>query len=111
MYKGIVMEQHEDYMIVMSRDGLFQMALPMKNVKLGSEVYYQPLPNQKKVKASLLDNFRRYISVEAGVMTLVFLVALLVIPMYFTVGSSSPYAYVNVDINPSIQIELDNVIH
>jgi len=107
VYKGIVMEQHEDYMIVMSRDGLFQKALPIKNVKLGSEVYYHPLPYHKKVKTYYLDNFRRFISVPVGVLTLVFLVILLVIPMYFTVGSSSPYAYVNVDINPSIQIELD----
>lgn len=104
MKKGILMERHQDYMVMMRRDGLFQKALPVENVTIGSEIHYHPLSPQKQMTAGRLKSFLRR---SASAFALVCLIILVILPVYFAYSSSQTYAYVTIDINPSIKMELN----
>jgi len=103
--KGIVMEQHPHYTIIMTKDGLFQKAVPIKDVPVGCEVYYHPLVQKKT--PSFFFQFKRFVSVPTAVLAMMCLIILLSLPIYFSTTTSKTYAYVNVDINPSVEMELN----
>src|SRR5690625_603887 len=99
------MEQHPHYTIIMTKDGLFQKAVPIKDVPVGCEVYYHPLVQKKT--PSFFFQFKRFVSVPTAVLAMMCLIILLSLPIYFSTTTSKTYAYVNVDINPSVEMELN----
>ncbi|WP_077324946.1 anti-sigma factor domain-containing protein [Virgibacillus siamensis] len=103
MKKGIVMEKHRRYMIVMQSDGVFQKAPPMDKVAVGSEVTFEPLRARKR---SYFYANNRNFSLKPVAMLCVLL--LLLVPVYFMMGVNKTYAYVSIDINPSIELEIND---
>jgi len=100
------MEQHPQYTIVMTDDGLFQKALPIKDAQIGREVVYHPLI--KRETPSFFFKIKRFVTVPTAVLAMICLIVLLGLPMYLSTGSSKTYAYINVDINPSVEMKLNN---
>ena len=107
MKKGIVLEHHRNYSIILTRDGSFEKVVVLeKNAAVGVEVSYKPYKGQ-------LFSLKR-INVPIKTLSMVCIVLLLLLPLYFLVGKQKTYAYVTVDINPSIEMEIDkdfNVRH
>lgn len=100
------MEKHRKFTIVVTSDGNFQKVKPIKEADIGSEVSFEKLtekqsgllffPSRKKNSSPPL----RYIAIAC-------MVLLLVMPFYFLSGENKTYAYVNLDINPSLEIEIN----
>ncbi|ALX48738.1 anti-sigma factor domain-containing protein [Lentibacillus amyloliquefaciens] len=106
MKKGIVMEKHRNYIIVMRRDGTFQKARPLENVSIGMEVNYQPLSAQRPKMFHYINNKKR--GAFAAVMACLML---LFVPFYFMTDKDKTYAYVNITINPNLELEIDNQLN
>lgn len=103
MRKGIVMEQKKGYTIVMTHDGNFHRALRLHEAEVGMEVHFQAISNSKHLRpVGWLSNIVPW---KAGIMALVLVLACL--PFYIKYGSSQAYAYVNIDINPSLELKLN----
>ncbi|WP_087973387.1 anti-sigma-I factor RsgI family protein [Oceanobacillus rekensis] len=107
MKKGIVLEHHRKYSIILTRDGSFKKVVVLdENVAVGEEVSYKPYKG-------LLFSLKR-INVPFKTLSMVCIVLLVLLPLYFFVGKKETYAYITVDINPSIEMEIDeefNVQH
>lgn len=95
------MEQHRNFTIMMTSDGLFEKAYPIKNALIGYEVEYEPMI-QKQWLAVLKEKF---FTMRVAALACVFLIALL--PLYMWTNHNSTYAYVDIDINPSIELEIN----
>ncbi|SFA80775.1 hypothetical protein SAMN04488072_10224 [Lentibacillus halodurans] len=104
MKKGIVMEKHRNYIIVMRKDGAFQKAIPLDNAAVGMEVSYQPI-NGKHRPLSHYITGKKYFWFQA---TAFACILLLLIPIYFMMDGDETYAYVNITINPSLELEIDD---
>lgn len=105
MKKGIILEQKKDYTVVLTKDGLFQKASPILHADIGAEVDYEPLPRKESFLGSQIRKKRVHMVAIAC------LLLVLAIPLYFMIGEDSTYAYVNVDINPSIELEVDKQLY
>ena len=103
MQKGIVFETTNAYSIFLTSDGLFEKGIPLNSsVQIGEEVYFRPYQNikQRKMKDSYRSQWMTpLLSVVA---TIVFLFSVL-LP-----AQSSVSAYVQIDINPSIELGINN---
>lgn len=104
MQKGIVMEKHRDYIIVMRRDGAFQKAQPLENSVVGTEVSYQPLAGKKHPVLHYINKKK------AGMFQIAVIacILLLMMPVYFMMDRDKTYAYVNISINPNMELEIDD---
>lgn len=105
MSNGIVMEKHRKYSIVMTTDGGFYKVKPAKGVSLGTEVSYEVSVS----KASGLLFFRSHRSVTY--IAIACLVLLFTMPFYLLTEQSKTYAYVHLDINPSLEIGVDKELY
>ncbi|WP_174616173.1 anti-sigma-I factor RsgI family protein [Virgibacillus ihumii] len=101
MKKGIVMEKHRRYTIVMQHDGGFHKAPPM-DVTVGSEISFKPFPAKKR-----FDFYVRNKKIPMRPVAMLCVLLLLLVPVYFTMGVNKTYAYVSIDINPSIELEIN----
>ncbi|UJL47534.1 hypothetical protein KFZ58_06605 [Virgibacillus sp. NKC19-16] len=97
MKKGIVMEQHRRYTIIMTREGTFQKTIPIKDAAIGAEVSYKGF----KTGAPTV------ITVQTRLLVIVPVLVLLLVPFYLAMDKNETYAYVNVDVNPSIELVID----
>ncbi|SFG45861.1 Anti-sigma factor N-terminus, partial [Halobacillus alkaliphilus] len=104
MRKGIVMEQKKGYTIVMTHDGNFHRALRLYEAEVGMEVHFQAISNNKHLRP--LGWLSNIVPWKAGIIALVLVLACL--PFYVKYGSSQAYAYVNIDINPSLELKLND---
>ena len=99
MRKGIVMEKHRNFVIVLTADGSFEKAVPYNDqASIGEEVYfdkYIPKVRSRKIKIWRM----RFIS-----LCLMFTLGIFTV-LYFT-DEDQTYAYVNIDINPSIELKV-----
>ncbi|MCA0969740.1 anti-sigma factor domain-containing protein [Halobacillus litoralis] len=96
------MEQSKHHTIVMTSDGQFHRAERLKNAEIGMEVQFTAIAEKRYFFTKLVRDHRMKMAVAA----LVFLVA--VMPVFSWYGSNQAYAYVNLDINPSVQMELND---
>lgn len=109
MNKGLVMEKHRNYMIVLTPDGLFQKAVPTERAEIGEEVDFEPLTSKKRNW-----NIRSLgkIGMPVGLAAVAVVLLLIAIPAYFMPAKDIPtYAYVSIDINPSIELQVDKEMH
>ncbi len=97
------MERHRHYMIVMDKDGMFHKAEPVASAEVGAEVEYKPLQNGRFHHFLLTGRHTKI-----AVMTV--LVMLISFPLYAWFDGDKVYAYVNVDINPSVEMEVDEAM-
>ncbi|WP_427338252.1 anti-sigma factor domain-containing protein [Caloranaerobacter sp. DY30410] len=90
--KGIVMEIHKDKVIVLTKDGNFlEVSKDNRTLDIGQEII---INNNKRLKGRII---RRFVSVAAAFI-------LLITTGYGVYGYYTPYGYINVDINPSVEI-------
>jgi hypothetical protein len=101
--KGIVMEQQKEYMVVMTRDGKFYRAEKLEQAEVGMEVYFK-IADEKKV-LHLWTQVLRNNHTKLAVVAIVFLMMLF--PVFSWYGNNQAYAYMNIDINPSVELELN----
>ncbi|MBP1970153.1 hypothetical protein J2Z83_002269 [Virgibacillus natechei] len=108
MKKGIVMEQHRHYTIIMTKEGMFQKAMPIQRTVIGAEVSYTLLNKKKKlfIFANPMKQMKQG-NVPTQLLVTVCLFVFLFVPLYLMMGENETYAYVNVEINPSIELEVD----
>lgn len=99
------MEENRTFMIVMTPDGLFQKAALIENATIGSEVYYKPV--ELPISHSFLSRVKGFMTMPKSIFLTICLLLVLVSPFFFIPGDSKTYAYVSVDINPSLSIEID----
>src|SRR5699024_3808075 len=107
--KGIVMKKHRRYMIVMTRKGVFQKATPIEHSLIGDEVYFQPIHSKKWLAFFFYPSKNKRASV--GLLATVCMLLLIAMPFYFIMGKEETYAYVNIDINPSVELKVDHMLH
>lgn len=99
--RGIVFETTSSYSIFFTEDGVFEKGIPLKSsVQIGEETFYQPYLNTREKKVSF--NPAWTAPILSVVATLVLLLSVL-LP-----GQSTVSAYVQIDINPSIELGIDN---
>ncbi|WP_069649838.1 anti-sigma factor domain-containing protein [Caloranaerobacter ferrireducens] len=90
--KGIVMEIHKDKVIVLAKDGSFlEVNRGNRTLDIGQEIM---IDTNKKLRRQII---RRFVSVAAAFI-------LLLTTGYGVYGYYTPYGYINVDINPSVEI-------
>ncbi|WP_062512801.1 anti-sigma factor domain-containing protein [Halobacillus sp. KGW1] len=104
MRKGIVMEQSKRYMIVMTKDGQFHRAHKMAGAEIGMEVQFSVVEPRKGMV--LWSCVKRHNHMKVAIFAIIFLLALF--PAYSWYGSNQAYAYMNIDINPSVELELND---
>ncbi|WP_430787901.1 anti-sigma factor domain-containing protein [Virgibacillus flavescens] len=109
MSKGIVMEKHRKFTIVVASDGSFQKVKPIKDAEIGAEVSYETLT--EKQGGLLFFPTRKKNSVPIRYIAIACMVLLFVMPFYFFSGDNKTYAYVNLDINPSVEIEINEELN
>ncbi|WP_068675668.1 anti-sigma factor domain-containing protein [Oceanobacillus sp. Castelsardo] len=103
MKKGIILEQHRKYTILMTKDGAFEKGkVFIKDAKIGEEVAFKPI-RQKKFLFLSKHNKRHF---PARILTIACIILICFLPFYFFPNDKT-YAYVTIDINPSIELEVD----
>lgn len=104
MNKGIIMEVKSDYAVIMSDSGCMEKISKKKNMNIGQKIYYF---DEDVIKVNNIINFRN----RSFMKTMTSLAALILIAFTFFYQMSfrqQAYAIVSLDINPSIQIEVDS---
>lgn len=98
--RGIVFETTSSYSIFFTEDGVFEKGIPLSaSVEIGDEAFYKPLLNKRSYKTTFNSSW------TAPVLSMV---ATLVLLFSILLPSQSPVsAYVQIDINPSVELGLD----
>ncbi|WP_100011365.1 anti-sigma factor domain-containing protein [Lentibacillus sediminis] len=103
MKKGIVMEKHRRYTVIMTKEGAFLKSEPIKHADIGVEVRYQPLRSKKGMLLYVPSGKKLSIPILA----IACLLICLILPVYTAPANSKTYAYVNVELNPSVELQVD----
>ncbi|MEK4300976.1 hypothetical protein MKY30_16575 [Oceanobacillus sp. FSL W8-0428] len=105
MKKGIVMEIHRKYAILLSKNGSFEKGIILtENAEIGDEVIFQPVYEKFEWKRCW---GKSHITVR---LSAIFILALLLFgfPLFKTgLSDTETHAYVAIDINPSLELELN----
>lgn len=102
MRNGIIMEEHKRYYIVMTRDGEFLKVKKIKEYQIGEEISFT---TSQEEKASL---GRKLFARKIPQFSMALVLLLAVIPLLTNLNTGKAYAYVTVDINPSIEMSIDD---
>jgi hypothetical protein len=99
--KGIILEQHRKYTVILTKDGEFRKMNPIRDAEIGMEVTLDAAPKRKWGK-------QRFIPVSILAAACMFFLLFQMVP-----AKSETYAYVVVDINPSLELEVteDMTVH
>lgn len=104
MNKGIIMEVKPNYAIIMNDDGVMEKILKKKNMNVGQKVFYF---EEDVIKISNVIKYGNTSFMKTiGVLAALFLMAFTF--FYQLSFQEQAYAVVSLDINPSIQIEVDS---
>ncbi|MGN0144187.1 MAG: anti-sigma factor domain-containing protein [Clostridium sp.] len=104
MNKGLIMELKKDYAIVLNDDGGMEKILIKPGMSVGQKIFYF---EEDIVKASAERSFKYNNSFMKSLGSIAALF-LLVFTFFYNYSFNKTYAIVSLDINPSIQIEVDN---
>lgn len=102
MRNGIIMEEHKRYYIVMTRDGEFLKVKKIKEYQIGEEISFT---TSQEEKANL---GRKLFARKIPQFSMALVLLLVVIPLLTNLNIGKAYAYVTVDINPSIEMSIDD---
>ncbi len=101
------MEKHSRYIIIMTKEGIFKKAASVENVEIGDEVYFKPIASEK----SFFLYFKKQVKSPVRIVAMVCMLLLVVMPLYFIMGKNKTYAYINLEINPSVELIIDESLH
>ncbi|UOQ46744.1 hypothetical protein MUN88_11595 [Gracilibacillus caseinilyticus] len=101
MKKGIVVEHRSRYTIVMDKHGVFHKAVPIKQIEIGMETFFHE-------KKSFWHQFCMFFKGSNWKIVPMALICLLLLsPLYILVTEDQAYAVVSIDINPSLNVTID----
>ncbi|MBO8157700.1 MAG: anti-sigma factor domain-containing protein [Bacillaceae bacterium] len=105
MKKGIVMEKKDQYVVVMSHDGTFYKAKPIPGCDIGEEIQFEPIIEPVSTRSAGPSLFHTFFNKRLIAAVAVLLLALF--PVFSWYSSTKAYAYVSIDINPSIEMTVN----
>lgn len=95
MNKGIILEKHRHYMVLLTSDGTFQKGIvAKKNAMIGEEVEFKPCKKQFFFKMDRTD--RRFV-IKLGSVTI--LVALFIFSTFYFIGSRNDFIEEEIDLD------------
>lgn len=106
MFKGIVMEIKDDYVIIMKEDGTLVRIKNKDDLKVGKSIFFFEEDIYIKKETAKVIPFRKYI-VPLGAIAALFIILINPIMNMFSTKMNNVYAVLTFDINPSIEFELD----
>lgn len=106
MFKGIVMEIKDDYVIIMKEDGTLVRIKNKDDLKVGKSIFFFEEDIYMKKETAKVIPFRKYI-VPLGAIAALFIILINPIMNMFSTKMNNVYAVLTFDINPSIEFELD----
>jgi hypothetical protein len=99
--KGIVLEVHEEHITILTPEGEFLKSRKQKGqVDLGEEIVFFPIHRAEKERKGKLSSIFRAKWAVISVLTAI----ILAFSLYPKYASNQVYAYVSVDINPSVEL-------
>lgn len=100
-FKGIIMEMKEDYLIVMKNDGDIVRVKNKDGANVGDTIIF--------LEEDICENKKEKKSKNKAIITIISAVASIIILIIPIIQNNihKPYALVSLDINPSIEIELN----
>ncbi|RAK23083.1 anti-sigma factor-like protein [Anoxybacillus vitaminiphilus] len=101
MRKGIVLEVDEDFVTLLTPEGEFIQVKKEGAYQIGEEIGKLPMQRQRMKKT-----FFRFSSFKIALTSMV-AVCLLIFAMFSSSTSNKVYAYLSIDINPSIEIAVN----
>ncbi|MDC3417684.1 anti-sigma factor domain-containing protein [Aquibacillus salsiterrae] len=101
MNRGIVVKQHKRYTVIMDQQGQFHKAAPIEDVAIGVETSFTPKQISRYQSVIAQSFFQRKVVAIAVILLLA------IFPVYSMFNQNSVYAYVNIDINPSVELAID----
>ncbi|WP_417897159.1 anti-sigma factor domain-containing protein [Bacillus haimaensis] len=103
MKKGIVLEVHDDYVTMLTPDGEFLKSRKQKGqVDIGEEIIFFPLHRDAAEKRKLTSFFK----MKWAIVTML-TAAVLFMSFYPKYVNNQVYAYVSLDVNPSLELGLN----
>lgn len=106
MFKGIVMEIKDDYVIVMKEDGILARIKNKDGLNIGASIFFFEEDIYIKKETAKVIPFRKYM-VPLGAIAALFIILINPIMNMFSTRINNVYAVLTFDINPSIEFELD----
>lgn len=106
MFKGIVMEIKDDYVIIMKEDGTLVRIKNKDGLKVGKSIFFFEEDIYIKKDTAKVIPFRKYIVPLVAIAALFIILIGPIMNMYST-RINNVYAVLTFDINPSIEFELD----
>lgn len=106
MFKGIVMEIKDDYVIIMKEDGTLVRIKNKDGLKVGKSIFFFEEDIYIKKATAKVIPFRKYI-VPLGAIAALFIILIGPIMNMYSTRINNVYAVLTFDINPSIEFELD----
>jgi hypothetical protein len=99
--KGIVLEVHDEHVTILTPEGEFLKSRKQKGqVDLGEEIVFFPLHRAEKERKGKLSSIFRAKWAVISVLTAI----ILAFSLYPKYTSNQVYAYVSVDVNPSVEL-------
>lgn len=103
MNKGIIMELKKNYAIVLNDEGIMDKIIAKENMKVGQKIFY--FENDIiKTTTNKVHRYNNFIKTFGSIAALF----LIVFTFFHIMKPEEAYAVVSLDINPSIQIEVDS---
>ncbi|MEN8699189.1 anti-sigma factor domain-containing protein [Bacillus infantis] len=105
MKKGVILEIEGRFMTMLTPEGEFLRALNTEGQhEIGEEIYFYPVETAEKVRTGLFSRLRARKKLIAAAALACLLVLSLVMPFN---NNSEVYAYMTIDVNPSIELAVD----
>ncbi|MRH44928.1 hypothetical protein GH741_19990 [Aquibacillus halophilus] len=104
MKKGIVVQQRRTHTVVLDRDGGFYKVNPLEQANIGDEVDYQV---KKEMVFSQLFFAQEKIKSKFKIAAMAALLVLASLPLYAWYDDQKVYAFVSIDFNPSLELEVN----
>lgn len=98
MKQGIVMGCYDRFMIVLTKEGEFVKAKQISDCTIGEEVNFELFTQDKRIHLTK--------KITSHVLTVASIMLLIIVPLSLFYHQPKSYAFINIDANPSIEIEL-----
>lgn len=104
MKKGVILEIKERYVTLLTPDGEFMRTRKLQqDYQIGEELYFYPMEAEVGKTAKVLTSLRG-MKGRLILLSLVMFLAVVLFPVY---ESRQAYAYMSIDVNPSIELGLN----